>query len=148
MNQTEKLAYKWLTEKLGKTIHYRRDKTPKFIDTENSISYEPKRLYGHTIWFYENQFLKLQRENCSVIVINNSEPEPFAVIPIDLLVPDKISFNVLIRVVASTSTIKISEEIKTQLKEIKKEKFKNDVGYNNVLKYLMSLHRSQRSVKP
>jgi len=141
MNQTQKLAYQYLTQKLNKTnIRYQRG-IPTFIDTETSTSYEPKRLYGQSIWFYENQFTALQKENCSIIVIHNS-PDPVAVFPIDILEPNKVFDNILIRVVPSLTKVPITQQVITQLKEIGKEEFKCDVPLTQTIQFLVNYYRS------
>lgn len=99
LNQTEKLAYNWLTNILDKKdVH--RTYSPDFTLTNEA--YEAKRLYGHTIWFFEKQFQKLKTvKNCKILVFNGVKPEPVTVIPIDNAKVNEFTNNVLIKIINS-----------------------------------------------
>lgn len=102
MNKAETLAYNWLTKKLGKTnVLFQESTSPDFILSNEKISYEVKRLYGQTIWFYRNQFKKIKSldNHCKVIVIEDNNSEPFAIIPAGKLEEGKVVDNVFIKVV-------------------------------------------------
>lgn len=141
MNKTEKIAYEWLTKKLGKTnVQYKRHNTPTFIlSADESMSYEAKRLYGHTIWFYQNQFQKLKEleDYCKIIVIENGKSEPVALIPMPDVEANKVVNNILIRVITTLEHIPISPETKIALDKVGAKLNKKNSSYDEIIQHLI-----------
>ena len=150
MNQTEKLAYKWLTEKLKRSnVHFQRHNSPDFTLSGETESYEVKRLYGHSIWFYENQFQKLQKlKNCKIIVIEDNNPEPVTLIPISEAKANTVTNNILIRVVPQIVHIPICPETKQELNKIgpkvAKKLRKKSVSYDEIIRHLAQADKNDR----
>lgn len=138
MNQTEKIAYKWLIEILGKkNVQYQPHNTPSFILSDEAMGYEAKRLYGHSIWFYEQQFTKLKAlgDHCEIIVIEDNNPEPVALIPISDIEPNKVINNILVHVKSPPTTISINQETKNKLEKLSlKLKL---VTYDKIIQHLI-----------
>lgn len=142
MNKTEKIAYQWLTQKLGKTnVHYQNHNSPTFTLSNESMSYEAKRLYGHTIWFYENQFQKLKKlgDQCEIIIIEDDKWEPVALIPMSDIEANTVVNNILVRVITTLEHIPISPETKVALNKVGAKLNKKDVSYEEIIQSLLSL---------
>ena len=87
MNDTEKRAYKWLSEQLGsEPITFRHSTSPDFM-TAGGVGYEIKKFIGYKIQLASTQWQNLLLVEDCYIVIFNDNPEPLAIIPIKGKVP-------------------------------------------------------------
>lgn len=160
MRKTEQLAYKWLIEKLGKTnVRFQHNNSPDFILFGEDVSYEVKRLYGQSIWMYKSQFEKLKRlgEKCKILVFEDDNSEPVAIIPMSKIEPEKVVDNILIRIVDKKTRTKfehipVYSKTKQQLDEIgmkiAQNQGKKSVSYEEIIHHLVEMKNNKSLTQP
>ena len=104
MNKSETKAKRWLVEKEGykeTDIVFQSVRTPDFLCSDGK-SYEVKRLYQRTIWFYNTQIQQIrEREKCLILAISDINDGPVAILKPEQLQDGAIIAGIRIKVVES-----------------------------------------------
>lgn len=127
MNKSEAKAKRWLLEKKGyleSEMVFQRARTPDFLCADGK-SFEVKRLYSNTIWFYDTQVEQIRNEEDCFVVVISDEEEPIAIIKSEQIRDGAIIAGVRVKVIEKTNetTVKLKGEV---LERVLRERAKRE----------------------